>query len=196
MNKTATIAAALAFMALAIPALVVGQTYAGDVGIEKDDVKIGAKEYSPYLNRAHPDRVLWGDTHLHTSYSTDAGMIGNYLGPDDAFRFARGEIVRASGGQRARLIRPLDFLVVADHSENLGLAPLIAESDPNLLSIPWGKEIHDLVKAGDVGETNLDQLLARDDVNASNREKVRAFFMLFDQMHESKTFLVAPSSVN
>jgi hypothetical protein len=76
-------------------------------------------------------------------------MIGNYLGPDEAFRFARGEIVRASAGQRAKLIRPLDFLVVADHSENLGLASLIAESDPDLLRIPWGKEIHDLVKAGD-----------------------------------------------
>lgn len=102
MNKSATTAAGLAFVALAIPAFVLGQTYISDVGIEKDDVKIGAKEYSPYLNRAHPDRVLWGDTHLHTSYSTDAGMIGNFLGPDEAFRFARGEIVRASAGQCVR----------------------------------------------------------------------------------------------
>jgi hypothetical protein len=94
--------------------------------------------------------VLWGDTHVHTSYSTDAGMIGNRLGPDEAFRLARGEIVTASAGERARLIRPLDFLVVADHAENLGLAPLIAESNPKLLGIPWGKKVHDLVKAGDV----------------------------------------------
>jgi len=149
MNKSATISTLLAFVTLALPTLVLGQTYAGDVGIEEDDVKIGAKEYSPYLNRAHPDRVLWGDTHLHTSYSTDAGMIGNFLGPDEAFRFARGETVRASAGQRARLIRPLDFLVVADHSENLGLATLIAESDPDLLRIEFGKLVHDLVKAGD-----------------------------------------------
>ncbi len=129
------------------PAL--AQGYAGDVGIDKEDVTLGKKEYSPYLNRSFPDRVLWGDTHLHTSYSTDAGMIGNFLGPDEAFRFARGETVRASAGARARLIRPLDFLVVADHSENLGLAPLIAESSPDLLRIEWGKMIHDLVKAGD-----------------------------------------------
>ncbi|MCZ6476049.1 MAG: DUF3604 domain-containing protein [Gammaproteobacteria bacterium] len=119
------------------------------MGIEEDEVRLGEPEYSPYLNRAYPDRVLWGDTHVHTSYSTDAGMIGNYLGPDEAFRFARGETVRASAGQRARLIRPLDFLVVADHSENLGLAPMIAESNPDLLRIPWGKAIHDLVKSGD-----------------------------------------------
>ena len=47
-------------------------------------------------------------------------MIGNYLGPDEAFRFALGATVTASAGQCAKLIRPLDFLVVADHSEKLG----------------------------------------------------------------------------
>jgi hypothetical protein len=136
-----------AIILFAVP--VFAETYTGDVGIEKDDVRLGEPEYSPYLNRAFPDRVLWGDTHLHTSYSTDAGMIGNFLGPDEAFRFARGETVRASAGERARLIRPLDFLVVADHAENLGLAPMIAESNPELLRIPWGKKVHDIVKAGD-----------------------------------------------
>ncbi len=166
MSRSLTIAAGLAFGALALPALVLGQTYVGDVGIEEGEVRLGEPEYSPYLNRAYPDRVLWGDTHVHTSYSTDAGMIGNYLGPDEAFRFARGEIVRASAGQRARLIRPLDFLVVADHSENLGLAPLIAESDPGLLRIPWGKKVHDLVKAGDGFGAYLawgTQMVARED---------------------------------
>jgi hypothetical protein len=147
MNKSATIAAA--FIALIVPALALGQTYTSDVGIEEDDVKIGQKEYSPYLNRSHPERVLWGDTHLHTSYSTDAGMIGNYLGPDEAFRFARGEVVRASAGERVRLIKPLDFLVVADHSENLGLAPMIAEGNVDLLRNEFGKLVHDMVKSGD-----------------------------------------------
>nr|MDJ0858791.1 DUF3604 domain-containing protein [Dinoroseobacter sp.] len=45
--------------------------------------------------------------------------------------------------------RPLDFLVVADHAENLGLAPMIAESNPQLLTNKWGREIHDLVRGGD-----------------------------------------------
>ena len=135
-------------VATLLPALAAAQGYAGDVGIEEGQVTLGQPEYSPYLHQSRPDRVLFGDTHLHTSYSTDAGMIGNYLGPDEAFRFARGETITASGGQRARLIRPLDFLVIADHSENLGLAPLIAESNPDLLRSPWGKRVHDLVKAG------------------------------------------------
>jgi hypothetical protein len=92
--------------------------------------------------------VYWGDTHLHTSYSTDSGMMGNKLDPEKAYRFALGEEVVASHGERVRLIRPLDFLVVADHAENLGLAPFIAESNPELLKSEWGREMHDLVKAG------------------------------------------------
>jgi hypothetical protein len=104
--------------------------------------------YSPYPAKTFPNRVYFGDTHLHTSYSTDAGMVGNTLGPEQAYRFARGEAVTSSTGLPARLQRPLDFLVVADHAENLGLAPLIAASDPELLKSPWGKQVHDLVKAG------------------------------------------------
>ena len=119
-----------------------------ELSVQRDGVKVGKREYSPYLHQALPNRVFWGDTHLHTSYSTDAGMIGNRLGPDQALRFAKGEKVVSSSGTQARLIRPLDFLVVADHAENLGLAPLIDESNPELLKDPWGKRVHDLVKAG------------------------------------------------
>ena len=126
----------------------VAQTFTGDVAIIPEDVKIGAKGYSPYVGRSHPDRVFWGDTHLHTSYSTDAGLIGNVLGPDEAFRFAKGERVRASAGEFAQLIRPLDFLVVADHAENLGLAPMIAESNPDLLATEFGRTVHKLVQQG------------------------------------------------
>ncbi len=104
-------------LCLCFPFSLWAQSYGGDIGVEAHEVSIGKAEYSPYLNRNYPDRVLWGDTHLHTSYSTDAGMVGNVLGPDEAFRFARGEVVRASVGQRARLIRPLDFLVVADQEQ-------------------------------------------------------------------------------
>ena len=92
--------------------------------------------------------VYWGDTHLHTSYSTDAGMIGNTLGPEEAYKFARGEEVTSATGIKAKLSRPLDFLVVADHAENLGLAPAIAISDPGLLKNEWGKWAHDLAKKG------------------------------------------------
>jgi hypothetical protein len=104
--------------------------------------------YSPYPTKDFPNRVYFGDTHLHTSYSTDAGMVGNSLSPEQAYRFARGEQVTSSTGLPARLQRPYDFLVVSDHSENLGLAPAIAASDPELLKSEWGRKVHDLVKAG------------------------------------------------
>ena len=75
-------------------------------------------------------------------------MVGCTLSPEDAYRFALGEEVVSSTGVPARLNRPLDFLVVSDHAENLGLAPAIEASDPNLLKNEWGKAQHDLVKSG------------------------------------------------
>jgi len=105
-------------------------------------------DYSPYPQQDFPNRVYFGETHLHTSYSADAGMVGNTLGPEDAFRIARGESFVSSMGVPGQLSRPFDFVVVADHSENLGLAPAVARSDPALLADPWGKKVHDLVKSG------------------------------------------------
>jgi hypothetical protein len=129
-----------------------GFTLAQDVEVDPRQATLGKAEYSPYLDRVYADRVYFGDTHLHTSYSTDAGMMGCRLGPAEAYRFARGEEVTSSTGVRARLQRPLDFLVVTDHSENLGLAPMIVESNPDLLKTEFGRRVHDLVKSGKGGE--------------------------------------------
>ena len=106
-------------------------------------------QYSPYPRETFPNQVLYGDTHLHTSYSADAGMAGAIVGPEDAYRFALGEEITSNYGLPVKLARPLDFLVIADHAENLGLAPLIAASDPSVLANEWGKKVHDLVKSGD-----------------------------------------------
>jgi hypothetical protein len=137
------------------------------------------REYSPYLDRGYPQRVFWGDTHVHTAYSTDAGMIGNRLGPDEAYRFARGEAVVASSGVRAKLQRPLDFLVVADHAENLGLAPMIAESNPDLLETDFGRRIHGMVRSGDYGAAYAlwgEHLGARDDPLRGNDALTRTMW--------------------
>jgi hypothetical protein len=117
---------------------------------------VTSANYSPYLEGDHtpaPDdgmRPYYGDTHLHTSYSTDAGMVGAIVDPETAYRFAMGEEVKSNSGLRVRLQRPLDFLVIADHAENLGLAPMIAESNPALLANPWGRKAHDLAKLGTI----------------------------------------------
>jgi hypothetical protein len=110
-------------------------------------------EYSPHINKSFPQQVFWGDTHLHTTYSPDAGMVGNFnLGPADAYKFARGEQVQANNGMQVKLVRPLDFLVVSDHSEYQGLMPLLRGGDPELLKNEVGKRWYNWFKEGPEGQ--------------------------------------------
>jgi hypothetical protein len=109
------------------------------------------KVYSPFAGRAYSDKVLFGDTHFHTDLSFDAGLIGTTLTAHDGFRVARGEKVISNTGQPVQLIRPLDFLVITDHAEMMGMAPAIRESSPLLLSDPFGKWLHERFGAGQEG---------------------------------------------
>ncbi len=99
------------------------------------------KAYSPYAQRNFPVRVFWGDTHLHTGLSMDAGLFGARLGLDEAYRFARGEEVMASSGQPARLGRPLDWLVIADHSDGMGFFNDLAAGDPDIIKYDQAKPL-------------------------------------------------------
>ena len=92
--------------------------------------------YSPYAGRDFPTRPFFGDTHLHTSFSMDAGAFGARIGPRDAYRLARGEQITASSDQPVKLSRPLDFLVVADHSDNMGFFPDLFAGKPEVLADP------------------------------------------------------------
>ena len=98
------------------------------------------QSYSPYVDRNYPENVYWGDTHLHTYLSGDAYSLGTTITPDQAYRFAKGETIRATGGDDVRMRRPLDFLMVADHAENLGALPALVAGDPRLLSTEHGKK--------------------------------------------------------
>ena len=106
------------------------------------------RHYSPYAGRNFPTRVFWGDTHQHTAMSMDAGAFGARLSPVDAYRFARGEEVTSSTGQRVKLGRPLDFLVVADHSDNMGFFPRLMSGIPSMLADPTGRRWYDLIQEG------------------------------------------------
>ncbi len=107
------------------------------------------RAYSPYASRGFPSRMFWGDTHLHTALSIDAGAFGNRLGLDEAYRFARGEEVTSSTGLKVKLSRPLDFLVIADHSDNMGFFPDLFEGKSHILRDPTGKDWYDRVMAGE-----------------------------------------------
>lgn len=122
---------------------------------DKNLIKKGLKKpgYSPYANRNFPTRVYWGDTHLHTALSLDARAFGVTLGPDVAYRLARGEQVTATWGEPIKLSRPLDFLVVSDHSDAMGTMIEIIAGNPNLMTDPTVKDWHDRINQG--GETAL-----------------------------------------
>ncbi len=107
------------------------------------------RAYSPYAGRGFPSRPFWGDTHLHTSLSMDAGAFGNRLGLDAAYQFARGEEVTSSTGLKVKLSRPLDFLVIADHSDNMGFFPDLFAGKAFILEDPTGKDWYDRVMAGE-----------------------------------------------
>lgn len=127
----------------------VSSTFLGqEIKPPKEEMPENTRNYSPYVDQHFPTNVFWGDTHLHTSYSTDAGMAGNTVGPEDAYRFAMGKTVTTSTGQKARLKRPLDFVVIADHAENLGLAPFLNDADPTVLATEQGKKWYDMMQEG------------------------------------------------
>lgn len=106
------------------------------------------KHFSPYAGRNFPTQVYWGDTHLHTAMSFDAGAFGARLLPRDAYRFARGEQVTSSTGLQVKLSKPLDFLVVADHSDNMGWFPSLFAGDPEMLANPQVKTWYEMINEG------------------------------------------------
>ena len=95
-----------------------------------------------------PERVYWGDAHLHTSNSVDAFGFGVRLGPEEALRFAMGEEVTSTLGLKAKLARPLDWLVITDHSDALGGTKALAEAPGLLIRDPVMKRWHDMLNAG------------------------------------------------
>ncbi len=126
----------------------------GEMSLSADDAGLFKKRsYSPYAGRSFPTQVFWGDTHLHTSNSLDARAFGATLGPEEAYRFARGEEVTSSHGVRLKLSRPLDWLVVADHSDGMGAMNEIVAGNAELLRDPTVKDWNERLNVG--GETAL-----------------------------------------
>ena len=114
------------------------------------ETPVATPSYSPWQGQDYPKQVFWGDTHLHTSVSLDANLFGaRDLGPEHAYRFARGETVTATNGMQARINQPLDFLVVSDHAEYLGIMPLIRAGEPAILENETARNWRAVLTAGD-----------------------------------------------
>jgi hypothetical protein len=113
---------------------------------DAENVKTG-KHYSPYAGRNFPTQVYWGETHLHTDNSLDARGFGAMVNVDEAFRFAKGEEITSSTGLRFKMGRPLDWLVVADHSDGMGVMKELIKGNPELLKDKQLRQWHNMFLA-------------------------------------------------
>lgn len=125
-----------------------------------DKVFPSKPNYSPYAGRNFPTRPYFGDTHLHTSFSMDAGAFGARLTPRDAYLFAKGKEITSNTNQPVKLSRSLDFLVVADHSDGMGFFPQLMGGDPELLATPQGRKWYDQIKGGQGADAALDIIMS------------------------------------
>ena len=142
-----------------------GEMQADKAALEK---RFGQRPYSPWAESGFPRQVYWGDSHLHTGLSMDAGLFGCRLGLEDAYRFARGEQVVASSGQPVKLSRPLDWLVIADHSDGMGMVNDLAAASPEVTRFEQGARWAKGMRAG--GQTAVDT--AMDLIGAFSQGKV------------------------
>ena len=149
----------LAFAAIGMLALAPSAAQASDAGTPtkgKLSAAYTGKAYSPYAKRTFPERPLWGDNHLHTSLSFDAGAFGNRVGLRDAYRLARGEEITASSGQPVRLSRPLDWLAITDHSDGMGFTKDILAALPIVTKYEQGARWSKGFRAGGQKEAEPD----------------------------------------
>jgi hypothetical protein len=94
--------------------------------------------------------LFWGDTHLHTSYSPDAYLMQNRSAdPDTAYRYAKGlPVVHPYHKARIQIGTPLDFLVVSDHGEFMGVVPMVLQGDPRVANTETGKRYRAMADEG------------------------------------------------
>jgi hypothetical protein len=117
------------------------------VGVVPSLPAIGA-DYSPYADREFPTQLLFGETHVHSALSADAGGGGTRLMPRDVYRFAAGEQVTSNTGQPARLARPFDFFALTEHTDGMGVFTDILSGTPNIMADEQGKHFHEAFNAG------------------------------------------------
>ena len=169
-NRTAlaALSIALALAANSLPAFGEDKpsvTDEGEMNVEVTAHAFPKRGFSPYANRNYPTRVLWGDQHVHSGWSADAGAFGCTLGPEEAVRFARGEQITSSLGEPAKLSRPLDWVAITDHSDAAGVIFQIRDGNPNLMRDPLAKKWHDMMTEGKGVEAASEMIAAQSNNN-------------------------------
>jgi hypothetical protein len=129
--------------------------------------------YSPYAGRHYPVRPYFGDEHVHTAWSADAGGSGATLGPEEATRFARGEEVISTSGQPVRLGTPLDWVAITDHSDGMGVIAEIKGGNAEMMADATLKRWHDMFAAGPADAMKATMEL----INAQSNKKLPPLVM-------------------
>jgi len=153
---------------LTLPALAQDKPVVTDEGAINPEAAARAfpkRGFSPYAGRNYPTRVFWGDQHVHTGWSADAGAFGCSLGPEEALRFARGEQVTSSLGEPAKLSRPLDWVAITDHSDAAGVIFEVKAGNPNLMADPQIKKWHDMMNGGEGVQAASEMIAAQSNNN-------------------------------
>jgi hypothetical protein len=148
MNKKLLEISRIGLICTFLPGLALAQHDAGIPQIGDIEGLYPGKAYSPYAQRAFPSQLYWGETHVHTGLSLDAGLFGNTTGHETAYRFARGEEVVSASGLPVKLGRPLDWLVITDHSDMMGFATDLQRGAPNILADAKGREWYEGFQKG------------------------------------------------
>lgn len=141
----------------------VATTASAQVAINPEGIAggIAGRPYSPYADRTFPTDVYFGDTHVHTGLSADAGGGGTRLMPRDAYRFARGEQVTSNTGQPVKLARPFDFYMITDHSDGMGAITDIIGGAPNIMADEQGRQFNKAFNEGGTTALQAAQELVR-----------------------------------
>lgn len=137
----------------------------------------GSAEDSSFTKVAEtkfPEHVFWGDQHLHTAWSADAGAAGTTVGPEDALRFAMGEEIKNNSGQTAKLHRPLDWLCISDHSDGMGVISFIKDGDTELIKDPLIKKWYEGMNSPD---PRVQRSVAMELITAQSNKKLPAALM-------------------
>ena len=118
--------------------------------------------YSPNANQSFPTKVLFGDTHVHSALSADAGGGGTTLMPRDMYRFARGGQVSSNTGQPVKLPRAFDFYMLTEHTDGMGVITDIMRGAPNIMADEQGKKFHEeFAKGGNAAKQASIDLIAQ-----------------------------------
>jgi hypothetical protein len=125
--------------------------------IYNQDLKFLQTKSKLFQNQSDSSQILFGDLHVHTTYSFDAYAFGTVATPADAYRYAKGEAIRHPGGFDVKLRQPLDFYAVTDHAMFLGAAKEAADTSTELSKYDFAEVLHNINAPDNMGMTSIPQ---------------------------------------